>query len=441
MQPSTVIIVKNFEKAKVTRDHLAKFFTFCGNISVLTIVPDQSDQSLGIAIVNFQDGFGAEIAVQLTGAVFHGRAITIRSAPPNFITPSPNPNDSPLPIAMEGEKTPAMVFTRLISNGYTLHNDLMEKYKSKTVEKNEKQEIQCDTKWEIFPANGSILGSCALMSAHGTFLRANPGGQVDLQEVAGPWETFTIHSYGESLVSLRTFHDTYLSAASGMAGSDVSTKKTAGASEQWVLIHHGGCDYSLQSTYGTYIRAYLGGEGGKVDLQPSMTSQWEVFRLIGREPNKSIKTCFNNYVRAHPGPDGSKVDLKEPCGAWETFTIEKVDDKIVFQSMHGTFLCAHPGDNGRIELHSRKGLSEKWTMIVHHQEPKCYSFQSCHGTFLRANQNNSINLRACELHELTQNEKFTIGAGVIPLEKIVASKVSGKFASIGDSIKSKVSKK
>jgi hypothetical protein len=137
----------------------------------------------------------------------------------------------------------------------------------------------------------------------------------------------------------------------GLAGSCVTTKKTAGATEQWVLIHHGGCDYSLQSTYGTYVRAYIGGEGGKIDLQSSMTSQWEVFRLIGREPNKSIKTSFGNFIRAHPGPDGSKVDLKRDCGAWETFTIEKVDDKILFQTMHNTYLCAHPGKSG-ISLNS-----------------------------------------------------------------------------------------
>lgn len=83
-------------------------------------VPDQSDQSLGIAIVNFANPASAEIAVQLSGAVFNDRyervttcessilnflrAITIRSAPPNFITPSANPNDTPLPVAIEGEK-------------------------------------------------------------------------------------------------------------------------------------------------------------------------------------------------------------------------------------------------------------------------------------------------------------------------------------------------
>lgn len=74
----------------------------------------------------------------------------------------------------------------------------MEKYKSKVVEKVESKGIShfidlkkiieikpslkgeifvliflevSDTRWEIFPPQGSILGSCAMMSAHGTFLR------------------------------------------------------------------------------------------------------------------------------------------------------------------------------------------------------------------------------------------------------------------------------
>jgi hypothetical protein len=93
----------------------------------------------------------------------------------------------------------------------------MEKYKSKAVEKpsgNGEKQSQ-ETKWEIFPPSGSIVGSCALMSAHGTFIRAQPNGQVDLQETAGLWETFTIHSYGENLISVRTHHGSYLSASSG----------------------------------------------------------------------------------------------------------------------------------------------------------------------------------------------------------------------------------
>jgi hypothetical protein len=283
------------------------------------------------------------------------------------------------------------------------------------------------------------------MTAHGTFLRANPGGSVDLQEEAGPWETFTITSYGESLISIRTYHGTYLSASSGLAGSGVTTKKTAGAAEQWVLIHHGGCDYSLQSTYGTYIRAYLGGEGSKVDLQPSMTSHWEVFKLIGREPTRSLKTCFGNFVRAHPGPDGAKVDLKEKCGAWETFVLEKLDDKIVFQSMHKTYLCAYPGDNGRVELQGRKGLSEKWTMISHEPDNNgvaLYSFQSIHGTFMRANNDRNLSLIACDVGNLSDNEKFNLGQGIeVPLDKVVGAKVSGRISAVGEGFKKVTNKK
>jgi len=215
-------------------------------------------------------------------------------------------------------------------------------------------------------------------------------------------------------------------------------KKTASASEQWVLISQGGCEYSLQSSYGTYLRANV---GGKIDLQPSITSKWEVFKFSGRELNRSIKTCFGNYIRAHPGGDGSKVDLKGQCGAWETFTIEKDDDKILFHSLHNTYLCAHPGDNGRIELQSRKGLSEKWTMILHNEEPRLYSFQSCHGSFVKANQDNTLTLRVCDIQNLSQYEKFIIFDGVdVSFDKIVGAKVSSKLSVFGDSLK-KVTKK
>lgn len=43
--------------------------------SLIISVPDQSDQSLGIAIVNFANPASAEIAVQLSGAVFNDRFV------------------------------------------------------------------------------------------------------------------------------------------------------------------------------------------------------------------------------------------------------------------------------------------------------------------------------------------------------------------------------
>jgi hypothetical protein len=49
----------------------------------------------------------------------------------------------------------------------------------------QQQQQQEAVRWEIFPPSGSILGSCAMMSSHGTFIRAQPNGQVDLQEEAG----------------------------------------------------------------------------------------------------------------------------------------------------------------------------------------------------------------------------------------------------------------
>lgn len=57
----------------------------------------------------------------------------------------------------------------------------------------------------------------------------------------------------------------------------------------------------------------------------------------------SIKSAHGTFLRAHPGKEGA-VDLQESAGAWETWTIESLGENLVcIKSNHKTLLTAHRG--------------------------------------------------------------------------------------------------
>jgi RNA recognition motif-containing protein len=82
-----IVIVKQFEKEKTTREDLGDFFSECGAISSLTMyvpfynililnfnrVKDSTDASLGIGIITFQILSSATFAAQLSGSFINNR--------------------------------------------------------------------------------------------------------------------------------------------------------------------------------------------------------------------------------------------------------------------------------------------------------------------------------------------------------------------------------
>jgi len=421
---SSVVIVKQFSK-DLPRQELVDFLSCCGNLNALTVVADQADNTLGIGIACYKEVAAAKIAVQLNGSTLRNKVITCRIAPNTFMAPPANPNDGPLPVNLDADKlTPASVFTTLISKGFVLSPELMETYQKKP----SKDPAKVDAT--------HLMGTCSIQSAHGTFLRAHSGkdSNVDLQESASAWETWTIESLGENLVSIKSIHNTLLCAHRGGCGSKVTVTAKSTAETQWILIQHDdGSGFTFQSCYGTYLRAYPGGEGAKVDLQTKYGA-WEVFQIAGRILTKAIRSCHGTYVRAHPGGDGAKVDLKPSCGPWETFVLEKLsDDKIAIKTMHGTYLCAHPGGEGaKVDCQTRVGMSEKWSLVEH--DGNRYSFLSCHGTYLRANRGGEgakLDLQT----KVGNHEIFTIEEGTkANIVGVVGAKLAGSVNSLSEGL-------
>eukprot|EP01127_Copromyxa_protea_P017293 TRINITY_DN5250_c0_g1_i1.p1 TRINITY_DN5250_c0_g1~~TRINITY_DN5250_c0_g1_i1.p1 ORF type:complete len:445 (-),score=93.30 TRINITY_DN5250_c0_g1_i1:53-1387(-) len=434
---SSVAIVKNVLRGPGLREDVVDFFCNCGNISRLTIVPDQADSELAIAIVSFTSPQAVKIAVMLDGSYLCGKPMSIRAAPPTFVSPPANPNDPPLPFT-EGADSLVIesAFNSLVAKDYQLPEALMQQFaKRSTHTQSERSSTGSEAvTTDSGPDLKNIIESFAIKSLHGTFVRAAPGvpGRVDLQVTAGQWETFDMESLGHNSVALKTFHGTYLRA---LPDGKVKTTNQLGTTEKWLLIMSQTTPvyFSFQSCHGTYLRAAPGGEGSKITLSPEC-GKWEGFQLQGRSKPKALRSVHGTYLRCHPGNDGSKVDLQKAVGPWETFVIEKEGDSVNVQlrSFHGTYLCAYPGDGAKVNLQTRRGVSTEWTIIAHEDGLKGYSLQSCHGTYLNAKPGKQGLSLSAELGNFGVWH-FEVGAQTTAASN-VSSKVNGKINTLSKSL-------
>ncbi|KAJ2986004.1 hypothetical protein HDV02_000256, partial [Globomyces sp. JEL0801] len=149
----------------------------------------------------------------------------------------------------------------------------------------------------------TIQGSVTFKSAHGTYLRAQPGGdgsKLDLQTQADEWEQFTIQTN-------RAF---------------------------------------IKSYHGTFLSAQPGGEGSTIDLKANMGS-WETFTIETVDDfYVALRSCHGTVLRAQPGREGATLDLQTQVGDWEKFTLELLDDGLfAIKSFHGTYLRAHESNS------------------------------------------------------------------------------------------------
>jgi hypothetical protein len=130
------VLVRNIAPTVEPPTHkvLADFFSFCGNITALTIAPDDRDPSgqSVMAIVTFESKAAARTAVLLNNALINEKAIQVELAPPNFTLVS-NANapqvavrsvpTSDLPqrhnVSAE-DRSQTSVVVSLLAKGYTL---------------------------------------------------------------------------------------------------------------------------------------------------------------------------------------------------------------------------------------------------------------------------------------------------------------------------------
>jgi len=116
-------------------------------------------------------------------------------------------------------------------------------------------------------------------TAHGTYIRANPGGEgalINLHSEFKDWEKFFIQDVGNNEVAIKSFH-------------------------------------------GTYFRAFPGNEA-KLDLQ-TQVGPWEKYRIKKDENLWTIQSvAHGTYIRALPGV-GAKLDLKGWAKAWEHYEL------------------------------------------------------------------------------------------------------------------------
>ena len=117
-----------------------------------------------------------------------------------------------------------------------------------------------------------------LRSAHGTHLRAHPGGDgapVDMQSnPPAEWETFVIEPHRDG-VKFRTIHGKFLR---GVDTGDVNQADVPQEWETWYPMQTGG-GVNFRSFHGKFMRAMEGGEGAPCN-QADAPGAWEQWWVI-----------------------------------------------------------------------------------------------------------------------------------------------------------------
>jgi len=131
--PSASVIVKNVAPTTEPPTHkvLSDFFSFCGNISALSVSPAVGDETTVTAVVTFESEAAAKTAVLLNNALISDRAITVELAPPGFQPPSSSVSVDQLPhSALPNQRSEASVIQAMLDSGYKLSADAIAQAKA-----------------------------------------------------------------------------------------------------------------------------------------------------------------------------------------------------------------------------------------------------------------------------------------------------------------------
>jgi len=131
VEESASIIVKNVlvvpEDSTTTSKHITDFFSFCGNIISLAMIPDESDPTTTSAILTFETPSAARTALLLHQTILNERAISVELAPISVSAPKSESETFPRMDSPPQTQTP--VIKNLLNRGYQLSQDALQKAK------------------------------------------------------------------------------------------------------------------------------------------------------------------------------------------------------------------------------------------------------------------------------------------------------------------------
>jgi len=171
------IIVTNIS-IETTHKQLGDFFSFCGNITALSVTPG-SDESTNTAIVTYSSPAAARTSVLLNLAEINERQIKVTLAPTDYQLPKtqqvcePEPDfslDNLITHELPAEqRTQTSVIASLLAKGYQLSSDAFQK--AKTFDQTYTISKQMDQKWSDFAVAVNHYDSVYRISEKGEKLK------------------------------------------------------------------------------------------------------------------------------------------------------------------------------------------------------------------------------------------------------------------------------
>jgi len=198
--PTCSIIVTNVP-IETTHKQIGDFFSFCGNITALSVMPSEGDESTITAVVTFVSPAAARTSVLLNNAFINKRSINVKLAPSNYEFPVPQTIREPEhDFKIENlvthevpaeQRTQSSVIAGLLAKGYQLSTDAFQK--AREFDQQYSISRQMDAKWNTFSATVNHYDSVYHISENGEKLKetvATTYKQVDeYYDISGNMQT------------------------------------------------------------------------------------------------------------------------------------------------------------------------------------------------------------------------------------------------------------
>jgi len=194
VEETASIIVTNIS-IETTHKQIGDFFSFCGNITALSVTPGSDDSTI-TAIVTFSSPAAAKTSVLLNKALINKRPITVTLAPTDYQLPTTQQvcdpeSDFSLDNLITHElpaeqRTQTSVIASLLSKGYQLSSDAFQK--AKTFDQTHTISKHMDQKWSDFTVAVNHYDSVYGISEKGEKLKetvSNKCKQVNDQYAGG----------------------------------------------------------------------------------------------------------------------------------------------------------------------------------------------------------------------------------------------------------------
>lgn len=125
----------------------------------------------------------------------------------------------------------------------------------------------------------------------------------------------------EENVQIRTAHGSYVRAYPGGQGARVGVDRRVSSASTWTIQHLRNGKVAIKSIYGTFLRSHPGGQGARLDLD-SQIGAWSLFDIIRNgDGTVCFKSLHNTFFRATPG---SHIDMQVWMKGWEMFRLVRL---------------------------------------------------------------------------------------------------------------------